>query len=491
MTDRNDKIVLFINCIAGLILAYFFVHFHYQPDSDIANSAVTWDEVSRNGIASLKDWRPTPDNWYFSAYPFNYLAFYIFGSSPFVMEVIEIAQLLLLAFFSSMIAFQLTRNSKSFFLIPLLCCLSSFSFSVGYISHPASHNLTNLYGLISLGLFINKQPGRLTWKDFAILLISIAASVSDPWYLPAFFLPMLISSFYKSLLLKKQNITTHFFWLAVTVLIFSHSIEKYFNLPVASFSLGPLSQWYNNFYWFMFGTGGMANVLLISSKVTYIFSSAFFLACIAYALYVATIRKDVKILIAMSIIGISSSFIIGSNIGAEKHARFFVNIVYIGLITCFTALITSKARIFYAFFLLLIASQIYSHTKPERKLLPWSSKQVLNTLNKHNLDYGFGPYWGTQALAVTWISDFDVALRPVSFDKNTGYMISGGRAQTFNHWYSAPLKRKTFIIIMNDVEECHNIDLCLNGVRNQYGNPDNIIKENGMNIYVYNKGLSK
>jgi len=489
MTDRNNKILLALNLMAGLILACFFVHLHYQPDSDIANSAVTWHEVSRKGLSSLNDWRPTPDNWYFSVYPVNYLVFYIFGSSPFVMELIEVFQLFLLALFSSMICYQLTKNSKSFLLIPLLCSLSSFSFTVGYISHPASHNLTNLYGLVSIYIFIGKRRDCLTWRDFAILLISIAASVSDPWFLPAFYLPMFISSIYWSISNKKLNITSHCLWLAVAALIFSHAIERYFYLPVASFSLGPISQWLNNFYWLMFGVGGISNIFLINSKFTYISSSAIFLFFISYALYASSIRKDIKVFIAMSILGISSSFIIGSNVGAEKHARFFVNITYIGLIICFSALIMSRVRMFYIFFLLLIVSQLYSHTQPERRLLPWSSVKVLNTLKKHNLDYGFGPYWGAQALAVTWISDFNVALRPVTFEKDTGHMILGGRPQTFDHWYSAPLNRKTFIIIMTDVEECHELQTCLNGVKEQYGNPDEIINDSNVNIYVYDNGL--
>lgn len=491
MKDRNDKLFFLINLIAGVFLAWFYVHIHYQPDSDIANSAITWYEVSSNGLSSLKNWRPTPDNWYFSVYPINYLVFYLFGSSPFVMEVIEFFQLLLLAFFSSLICLKLTRSTKSFFIIPLLCCLSSFSFTVGYISHPASHNLTNLYGLISIFLFIEKRSDRLTWKDILILLISVAASVSDPWYLPAFYLPMFISSIYRSFSQKKPNILTHFLWVATGVLIFSHSIEKYFNLPVASFSLGPLSQWYNNLYWLVFGIGGMTNFLIISSNKTYILSGVLFLTFTAYALYNSKISKDAKILISMSILGIASSFIIGSNVGTEKHARFFVNIIYVGLIACFAALITSKARVFYAFFLFLIISQIYSHTQPERRLLPWSSLSVLNALKSHNLDYGFGPYWGSQALAVTWISSFNVALRPVTFEKDTGYMISGGRPQTFDQWYRSTLKRKTFIIIMTDVEECHDLQVCLDGVRKQYGTPDEIINHGDMNIYVYDDGLKK
>jgi hypothetical protein len=261
------------------------------------------------------------------------------------------------------------------------------------------------------------------------------------------------------------------------------------NIPIASFKVAPITQWYNNFYWLIFGIGGMVNMFFYASFLCYFISSITLLCILIFFLSIEGIRKDIKIIFFLSIIGIASSFIIGTDAGAEKHARFFLNIVYIQLIVLFACLIFNRNKLFYLALIKLFLSQLYSHTQPEQKLLPWSSKEILRVLEKNNLNYGFGPYWGAQGLAVSWISGFNTIIRPVTFDKLTGHMIISGRAQTFNFWYIQPAKHKTFIILMTDVEECHNLDMCLDGVRNQYGEPDEVINDSKMTIYVYENGL--
>ncbi|WP_148203348.1 hypothetical protein [Sodalis glossinidius] len=76
------------------------------------------------------------------------------------------------------------------------------------------------------------------------------------------------------------------------------------------------------------------------------------------------------------------------------------------------------------------------------------------------------------------------------FDKKNGSIIFSGRAQTFTYWYNNSHKGRTFIAIMKDVEECHDLDRCLIGVKHQLGEPDEILTHKDMTFYIYNNGIS-
>jgi hypothetical protein len=115
MFEKNVRLFFLSNFIVGLFSAVFFVNLHYHPDSDIANSAITWHEVSIHGFRSLSAWRATADNWYFSVYPIHYPLFYFFGATAWIVEIIEILQIFLLAIVSSIIFYKITQNAKSFF----------------------------------------------------------------------------------------------------------------------------------------------------------------------------------------------------------------------------------------------------------------------------------------------------------------------------------------------------------------------------------------
>ena len=118
---------------------------------------------------------------------------------------------------------------------------------------------------------------------------------------------------------------------------------------------------------------------------------------------------------------------------------------------------------------------------------------LLRFLSDNKLNYGYGPYWGSQANAATWLSDFKVRIRPVVFDRTTGAMSGGNRAQSSRLWYlpgdAPPHQSNYFVFIRNDGEECPDPSVCVNGVISQFGPPERTLQYKDAAVLVWSHPL--
>lgn len=73
------------------------------------------------------------------------------------------------------------------------------------------------------------------------MFFSIIAAVSDSWFLPSYYLPLLISITYKAFYKKEKDILSFTLMIFTGILLFSHVIEKALGISVVSFSLGAYS----------------------------------------------------------------------------------------------------------------------------------------------------------------------------------------------------------------------------------------------------------
>ena len=99
-------------------------------------------------------------------------------------------------------------------------------------------------------------------------------------------------------------------------------------------------------------------------------------------------------------------------------------------------------------------------------------------LERNGLRYGYGPYWGSQASAVTWLSRGKVVIRAVAFDARTG-RVSPRRLQTSALWYR-PADRpvdvdEVFVVVRRDPENCPDPSVCRAGVVAQFGPPRRVL----------------
>lgn len=479
---------------SGFIISAWVVSLYFVIDADISNSPTVWHEITQHGWPVMKNWLPTPDNWYFSAYPVHFIIYEILGtSSPEIILWISTFQIFICSLLAALICYERSKNIFSFILVPIFCGLGHYAQNVGYLAHPFSHNLTNLYGLLCIYLYlINLRRCNLA-VDILIYVLIIIASVSDPWLLAAFYLPFLLTTVYEVCVLKTRNHRALIIPMLTGVILFSHTIERLFGLPTISFHHGTFLQSVENAYWLLFGLGGLLNMFVVEKSSTFIVSALVILT--AYFTSIRNLKKisNIDFLTVMSVLGITSAFIISDVPGAYYSGRFLVNILYLTVIVIFLRALSGRKILWLPITMIIISSYITNlQVKPVRDDLS-KTEGLLTFLRNNHLNYGYGPYWGTEALAISWISNFQQIIRPVTFNKSTGFMESYGRMQTFTNWYE---KKETnaisqqFIAILNDGEECRNVEVCLEGVKKQFGMPEQILTFKSITFYVYNKPLN-
>lgn len=501
--DKRKWLILVFMSIIGLALSYLTVNATFIINADVSNSPVVWDEINKHGIGILHDWLATPDNWYFSNYPIHFLAFSIFGSSPGVIIGISVLQQYFIALIASIIIKRETKSNLAYIAIPVLCLFSWVAHNLGYISHPFSHNLINGYGLLCVYLYSINRNLRSISIDLLILILSVAAAVSDPWFVAAFYIPMMICSITDTFVYKVRSKLSLLIPALTGVIIFSHVIENYLKLPIGHFELGKLSEIPSKLYWVLYGLGENASLIPYESISVFIISGIAWSSYYIYSLIKSRSADYLTIIFFFSSCGILGAFLLGNVPASPSSARFFTNLTYISIITAITTLIRHKDRVSFVIIFMLIISSAFSYisNKPHTAevqdfvdshgLSPKTS-EIIQFLDKNNLHYGFGPYWGMQAISIGWVTHGDFTVRPAYFDKSTGEMKYPGRAQTFNHWYEAesqPDVVPQFIAVMNDKEECPDVNLCISGVTEQFGKPDRTEKFAGATFLIYNKKL--
>jgi len=503
--DEKEKVIPFayLACaiIIGALLSYLSVNNTFTVNADVSNSPVVWNEIQLFGLSVLGDWAATPDNWYFSNYPIHFLIFSLLGaSSPTVIMLISVVQLLLMATVSALIILSITKSNLSYLAIPLFCSFGWESHVMGYIAHPFSHNLINGYGLLCVLLYLyNKQKSTLK-LDFTIFIITVLASVSDPWFVAAFYIPILCGYLSDVYFFKSKSKRSLIFPLLSGVIIFSHVIEKLLNLPIGHFELGSLDQIPEKIYWVLYGLGENASIAPAENQSLLVASGVIWFILYAYNVLKTKEINTYTIITVLSIMGILGAFLLGSVPASPSSARFFTNITYIIILSSVASFIKSRSGINAVVLIFFICTSLFSHINSKSRIPEiqdfvathgeeLSTNEIVSFLKENDLHYGFGPYWGMQANAIGWATNNDFIVRPAYFDAKSGEMKYPGRAQSFSHWYNPenqPDAVPQFIAVMSDKEECPDLNLCISGVQEQFGKADKDIVFHGAHVLVYN-----
>ena len=100
---------------------------------------------------------------------------------------------------------------------------------------------------------------------------------------------------------------------------------------------------------------------------------------------------------------------------------------------------------------------------------------------------------GSRAHAVTGLSNSQIIIRPVFFNKKSGKFIFGGRPESSKRWYQtndAPVKQKNFfVVVLNDGKECPVVQVCVNGLNQQFGKPLKVLNFGDALILVWDHPL--
>jgi hypothetical protein len=489
-------------------------------DPDTCHSLMLWQGINAHGISWVKEWIFTQDNWLFSLLPFHALGFLIFGATPAVAVYGGWVIFVLSAFISGVIAWQLDAK-RAAFLIPVVLLLAGhFVHFEGFASYSTSHNITNLFGLISIAVIIRWLKNQKNRNLVLLMMTLIAGAVSDPWMIASYNLPIVLVSlilcFFPSLKISRWDCIKLFLVSALSILAVKSKLFGILNfLPSMEFYFGNWVTLKNNSLFLIKNLGGMLDILPFQSASTILHASISLVIALALLiLHFVTIKKSIifseKSIFAFylfaffSVGGIMLAYAIGSIEATSITARFLVNCFYLIAIglgvlidrnwknSTLIARIVSLSVVT-LFISAAVSSNLHAWQIPGFAIRDGETNLLVDFLRKNNLSYGYGPYWGSHSNAVSAASQFQIRVRPIVFDRTNGTIVVGTRAESSRHWYTstdAVVDQKDFFVMIRaDGEECADVNLCIKGLYQQFGNPVRELKYVDATILVWDRPL--
>lgn len=510
MRTQIKKGGLVVITTALIILGAFFsldVAFRRTLDPDMFHSVLVWQGIEQYGWQWVNEWRFTQDNWIFSLVPFQVVLFKFTGAPVFATVFSGWLIFFLAAVTSALIAHQLGGRYAPWVVFTLLIWSNAYAHLEGFVSYPVSHNITNLFGLITIWLGLRWVSAPSTGLLGLIVLLQLVAGFSDPWLLPTFTLPMILTGL---ILCFRRNASTDISrkdWLVfvgLLILAFVLIKTRCFGLmtfmPVMHFAPGNWATMANNVYYLIRNIGGLYSLIYPiwspepwpETLLSYTVCSAllivgFFSFCACKVILRGAAMQDSFFywVAAFSVAGIGSAYIISNVEGSLISSRFVVNAFYfilVGIAVWTEKNWTQLSRLFkYAVVIgaaLYLSSGLVSFVRYSSNNWYLSSetetRKLIDFLDKNDLDYGYGPYHGARTAVVSVLTEDRIKIRPVSFDPATGRMLFI-HPQTAPRWYTEADVNKGqtryFVYLPRRSFECPDYDKCYQALVNDYGPP--------------------
>jgi len=498
MDTKKSQRLAWIGITLLSLAASWYLTFRYFPfEPDVANSPLVWRAFQQEGFSIFRDWLPTPDNWYFTVYPINFIFFTLLSSDGRFALTLSTVFFVFLTPLLIAAVINATQRKNTFILAPLLIVfLPAYCYISGFIAHPFSHYSTNFFGVLIFALcFYNLQK-----RSIAIVilysLLSLLSAVSDPWFAATFFLPLLLVHVYFTWN-KHITKTATIIYLVTFIFTMIHAVPRWLHIPVQRFTLVPIEQWVINAEWTVHILGRGLNLFIIDNSIAYVASLLIWVALFLHAIVICWKKGSKARFIALfsflSIAAIITSFIIGYDMPYEGSARFFVN-VFCFVMMLVTLRISFKSNIFVSGVLVLfLASSGYSYyknTAPFADSEP-QTRAYIDFLNKNNLTFGYGDFWKLSN-NVNWLSENKIHITPVLWEDNYQIMFSSSRGQTLRSWLQpafigqSPERQFVSIPALATADNNSEANRRLAAIRQQLGEPDEILTFADMTFFIYN-----
>jgi hypothetical protein len=492
--------------VCAVLALGLWVSFHYtlgawRLDADLAVPLVLWEGVQRHGWGFLSTWAYTQDNWLLSLIPISSLLFAIVGSRPTL--VVGMGWLIFVASVV-MTGFLAARLSGRRAGLAVACVLLFASYSalgpVGYLAHPITHNISMAWALLALILALRGvERGEVVTCVAAGLCVFVAV-VSDPWAAAAVGAPLVLVSgvIAAANWRTRQGRCAAVLCVTAAVGLWAARTQLFGLLWFLSKGHLDLAQTaaelVANMTWGFRALATMFNILpgatLDGAATAARRFDGLALAAVLGSAIVLTLlalrraslgRQLVGGVAVLSIVGVIAAFLLGRWDPGANVGRFFPNLYFFGTLLVATVAAegwrrwpwAAKAAIT-AYALLFIVSGLASQPRLWLAREPVQggaeARALGDFLAGHGLTYGYGPYWGSSALMVGWMSDDRVVVRPVTLRSGR---VRRRPAETSSLWYQ-PGDEPTntpqrFLILRNDGEECPSVEACVGMATAQFG----------------------
>jgi len=524
---KTKSLSIFFWLIASLFTAlglYNSVKANFQMigiSADMCDTVMIWYGVQEYGWKFVKFWIYNQDNWLFSLFSFHFLLFKFLKPTASVVYwatyIIFLGNLLI----CGLIAKSL-KASYSIGLVPIiLLCTGFFAFRHGFLTYPVSHNITNFYGLLSLlfTLYWAKNQ-RLYWL-ILIFLASVIGGLSDPWQVPSYIIPISCTAlvfllFYPHLINQKSSRQLIVSISLAAIAIYTKFFGLFPFLQKTSFHLASPKTIFMHIGISLRDIGWLLN--FIPGKFNYTLVAVILSLLIIFSLIgllIFKIKQNLPLdstritfflFIAFSLmISLGIFCLYSGSVGGlpdYDSGRYLLNILFILILG-----ITITAELYWdnlsklSKSIVMILGLFYATAGITSNFYLWKSPINLNSsdyyklsnfLTTHHLNYGYASY-GT-ANVMTWLSQNKLRVRTVNFSKKNGFVFLGNQIQTSKLWYlpeDAPRNQHYFFIYLGRADyECPNMEICINGLTQQFGKPVNKIQYQNDYILVWDHAIT-
>lgn len=487
--------------LAGLVLSLMAALALWPPDSDFAVPVALWEGLRAHGPGFLTTWRHTPDNWLFTQLPVSFLLFELFGPDPRLAVGVGWLAFAASVGLTAALAWRLAGPKAAAAVLAVLPFAGSFALGApGFLAHPISHDVTFAWGLVAvLVAYEAVARGRGAIALLAGLLV-FADALSDPWALVAIAAPLLVVGLCLAAAHWRIPQGRAAAWLSASVLLAAIAARtQVFGamdfLPKNDVHLASPSLMVANLWWIGVAAAGIFNIVPGGTtseawvKAVDILALAAILGGAGLSALMALRRASPgrQLIGGVAVVSLAATGLAtaaGIWVSPDLMARFLPNLYHFGGLLVAAWAVRGWRRwsrqgraALGTYAVLFVAAALASYPWPSMgRVTPGGATrqalQLASFLHAQGLAYGYGPYWGTQALAVTWLTGGQVVIRPITF---TGGTMHRREAESSPDWYRTADEpagtKERFLVIVNDGEACTDAPACVAIAERQAGPP--------------------
>lgn len=498
--------------LLGLFQSARAVFHLWGADSDIADPVLVWQGVRQTGPLFVTHWRYTQDNWLLSLFPVDFPIFGLFGTSPAVLIATGLGIFWAIAALAGIVIGRDRGAAAGWATVAVLLFAGPPALgSDGFLAYPVSHGISLAWGLLGLLLTARWLVGRRRVMLVGAGAALFVAAVSDPWTDVAFIAPMAVGAVVLALCGKRADRrAASAIWLMLLIAFLLAQTRFCGLLGFLAKSPHRFATWHGMarnaalaaryavvFFNILPGTLRRAGV--IPAPVVVAGGCGALLAVLAFC--AVRLRADfagaplprrflaVTALAALPLM--TAAIILTGFADGMATARYFANaFVFVPLLLA-TTLRSSRRDLAGAALLgaLFVVSGMLGNAQA------WTARPahvrlsgippLAAFLRRNGLSYGYGPYWGTEANAVAWVTHGEVTIRPVVFDVRTRRFIPKA-VQTLQAWY-APRPPPVFLIVGAAPGACGGS--CPAAAMAQFGAPDRTLRYRDLAVLVYDRAI--
>lgn len=480
------------------------------PDADMATSSLLYEAIRHHGFSAVSQWHYTQDNWLLSVILPELPLQFVLGDRPWLPAATGWMFFAGCCVIVGLLARRSTGTVRALLLSATLLFASPISLTgVGFLAHPASHDVTTFWSLLALlpvlACLRGGSPGLLLVSAAALLV----ATISDPWGRAAFLAPIGLMSAC-GIALARTRVRRMSVWVGISTipawLAGNHAFELLPALTALHFDRGNLGDIPWHLLLALHGLGVLFSVVPLSVGDARAWPGVVTLSLLAFLLSLGVascrrLRSHVETpegLLALFCLSSTGATLAAFGLSAMPTdfslARLVLNSYF--TLPLFLAVTLLSARWWLSSAalgiagLLFVAASLTIPWTPVREAsvsTPGWQERLTAFLQAHDLHHGYGGYWGSDANSSRLRTAGDVTIRPVSALGDT-LPIQPTRSQTFDDWYlpsDADSDPTRFFVAVPDLDLCADRAACRARAIRSFGPPDKTLSWEGYNILVW------